>query len=174
MVNTVETGRDYVALVEEGSFTFDRVAPGEYYLALSHKEPRYDSRYPTAYYPNATTLGDATKISVKQGASVEDLTLHVGPERKGRRVAGVVVWPDGHESETLGLRIFADGEYQGWRPLGDDGKIDLVLYGDFVYSLEAFDDGEKILGQSERITIKDGSSTGLKLVLRRVKKISDP
>ena len=123
MVNTVETGRDYVALVEEGSFTFDRVAPGEYYLALSHKEPRYDSRYPTAYYPNATTLGDATKISVKQGASVEDLTLHVGPERKGRRVAGVVVWPDGHESETLGLRIFADGEYQGWRPLGTTAKL---------------------------------------------------
>ena len=52
----------------------------------------------------------------------------------------------------------------------DDGKFDLNLYGDFQYSVEALDDGEKIQGKSERITLKEGSSTGLKLVLRRVRK----
>ena len=175
LVNTVDTGQDYVAIVRDGSFTFDRVGPGEYYLALNHKEPSFDDRYPTSYYPNATTVGDATKILVKQGASVEDLTLQIGPQRKGRRISGVVAWPDGREPEDLQLRIFADGKYMGWYPLKEeDGKIDLVLYGDFVYSLEVVDDGDKILGLTERITIKEGSSTGLKLVLRRVKKLTEP
>ena len=172
LVNTSETGSDYVeVLSNDGSFTFERVAPGEYYLALNHESPRYDSPYPTTYYPNVTAIRDATKISVMQGASVADLTLHVGPERKGRTVSGVAVWPDGREPEELRLNIFADGEYLGWYPLReDDGKFDLVLYGDFVYSVEALDDGDKIQRQSERITVKEGGSPGLKLVLRRVKK----
>jgi hypothetical protein len=173
LVNTSETGRDYVELLsKEGSFTFERVAAGEYYLAMNHESPRYDERYPTSYYPNVAALREATKITVKKAASVENLTLQIGPERKGRRVTGVVVWQDGRERQDLGLRIFANGEYGGWMPLKEeDGKFDLVLYGDFEYSIEAFDDGEKIEGKSERITLKEGSSTtGLKLVLRRVRK----
>ena len=172
LINTSETGRDYVELLsQDGSFTFKRVAPGEYYLAMNHNSPRYGSKYPTSYYPNVADLREATKITVKEGGSVENLTLQIGPERKGRRLSGVIAWHDGRKFEHLRLLIFANGEYLGWHPPreSDEGKFDLVLYGDLEYSVEAVDDGEKVEGRSERITVKDGGSIGVKLVLRRVK-----
>src|ERR1043165_1508161 len=89
---------DFKKIEENGSFKFDGVAVGEYYLVLNPRNEapgENDAPYPRTYYPNVREAGVATKIVVTEGAKLENLTLHVGPQWKERVVTGKVLWQDG-------------------------------------------------------------------------------
>jgi hypothetical protein len=173
LINEVDTGPDYVALLKtDGSFRFERVAPGEYHLVLNarHEVPEeYDAPYARTYFPATTDLRQAKKIQVVEGAVIENLAMHVGPRMTERSVAGTVVWKSGRRLEDAYLAVYSGDQYVRRVEIEDDGTFKFILYGDFAYSIEARDFIDEIEGSSQRVKIPPGNSAALKLVIQRVK-----
>ena len=75
LINGVDTGPDYVAfLKKDGSFRFERVAPGEYHLVLNARDEvpeEFDAPYARTYYPATEDKREAKKIQVTEGATIE-------------------------------------------------------------------------------------------------------
>lgn len=174
LINEVDTGPDYVALLKtDGSFRFERVAPGEYHLVLNarHEVPEeYDAPYPRTYYPATTDQRQAKKIQVTEGSTIENLTMRVGPRMMERRVAGTVVWRSGRPFENAHISVYSGNEYVRYVSIDEDGRFNCTLYGDYDYSIDASAYIDGIEGHSQRIKIPQGNSTGLKLVIQRVKR----
>ena len=174
LINELETAPDYVARLQpDGSFRFERVAPGEYQLVLNegHEVPEeYDAPYARTYYPATTDKGQAKKIQVVEGAVIENLVMHVGPRMAERSVAGTVVWKDGRQLESAHVSVYSGNEYVRYVSIDQDGRFNCILYGDFDYSIDASDYIDEIEGRSQRIKIPQGNSTGHRLVIQRVKR----
>jgi hypothetical protein len=174
LINEVNTGPNYVALLKtDGSFSFERVAPGKYHLVLNarHEVPEeYDAPYERTYYPATTDKREAKKIPVVEGAVIENLALRVGPRMTERRVAGTVVWKSGRPLKNAHISVYAGDQYIRWVSIDEDGRFHCTLYGDYDYSIEASDYIDEIKGQSQRVKIPHGDSTGLRLVIQRVKR----
>jgi hypothetical protein len=174
LINEVDTGPDYVALLKtDGSFRFERVAPGEYYLVINarHEVPEaYDAPYARTYYPATTDKRQAKKIQVVEGAVIENLSLRVGARMTERRVAGTVVWKSGRPLEGAHISVYSGNKYVRWVSIDKDGRFNCILYGDYDYSIEASEYIDESRGHSQRIKIPEGNSTGLRLVIERVKR----
>ena len=71
LINEVDTGPDYVALLKtDGSFRFERVAPGEYHLVLNarHEVPEeYDAPYARTFFPATTDKRQAKRFRSLKG-----------------------------------------------------------------------------------------------------------
>ena len=65
--------------------------------------------------------------------------------------------------------MYSGDEYVRYVIVDDDGRFNFILYGNYDFSIEARDDIDEIEGRSQRIKIPQGDSTGLKLVIRRIK-----
>lgn len=173
LINEVATAPDYIAhLKPDGSFRFEGVAPGEYHLVLNgrNKVPEeYDAPYERTYYPATTDKREARKIQVGEGAVIENLALRVGPRMSERRVAGTVVWKSGRPLEYAQVSVYSGNEYVRYVSIDKDGRFNCTLYGDYDYSIDASEYIDGIKGQSQRIKLPPGNSTGLRLVIQRVK-----
>ena len=171
LVNAADTDKsDFEKLGENGSFKFEGVAVGEYYLVLNPRnEPpnENDAPYPRTYYPNAQEVSAATKIVVTEGAKLENLTLRLGPPWKERVISGRVVWQDGRTPQSSHVSLYDGDRYVRLFKLDEKGRFEFKVYGDFNYAISAEVWGET-RGRSERIPITNEKSTGLKLVLKRV------
>jgi hypothetical protein len=169
LINEVDTGPDYIELLKtDGSFRFQGVAPGEYYLVLNARN-EFDRPYARTYYPATENKREAKKIQVTEGATIEDLEMRVGPRLSERRVAGTVVWNSGRLPEDAHIAVYLADEYVRVVSLDDEGRFNFILYGDFDYSIEARDYIDEIEGRSQRIKIPQGNSSALKLVIQRIK-----
>jgi hypothetical protein len=169
LINEVDTGPDYIELLKtDGSFRFQGVAPGEYYLVLNARN-EFDRPYARTYYPATENKREAKKIQVTEGATIEDLEMRVGPRLSERRVAGTVVWKSGRLPEDAHIAVYLADEYVRVVSLDDEGRFNFILYGDFDYSIEARDYIDEIEGRSQRIKIPQGNSSALKLVIQRIK-----
>ena len=173
LINEVDTGPDYVSfLKKDGSFKFERVSPGEYYVVLNGRNEvpeEFDAPYARTYYPATVDKREAKKIQVNEGVTIENLSMRVGPRMTERTVAGTVVWKSGRALEFPYLAVYSGDEYVRRVQIKDDGTFNFILYGDFDYSIEARDEGEEIKGRSQRIKIPQGNSAGLKLIIQRIK-----
>ena len=150
----------------DGSFTFDGVAVGEYFLVLNpdNEAPGEDDPpYARAFYPDATDGSGAKKIVVTEGAVLENLTLRVGPPLRARTVWGRVVWQDGRAAANAHL-LYGGDRYVRLIQVDKKGRFSFKVYGDFKYAVEAKMSGEPS-GESARIALPD-KSTDLTLVVK--------
>ncbi|HEU4834360.1 MAG TPA: hypothetical protein VFS90_08100 [Pyrinomonadaceae bacterium] len=157
----------YTKIEADGSFKFEEVAVGEYFLVLNpdNKAPGEDDPpFARAYYPNATNTAAATKVVVTEGAKLENLTLRVGPPLKARVVSGRIVWKDGSRATDGSLSVYDGDHYVRLVNADKKGFFSFKVYGDFKYTLKAQMFGEP-LGESDRVPITD-KSTNLTLVLK--------
>ncbi|HUE84002.1 MAG TPA: carboxypeptidase-like regulatory domain-containing protein [Pyrinomonadaceae bacterium] len=169
LINGVETGPDYVGLLKkDGSFSFERVTPGEYYLVLNARNG-FDAPYARTYYPATEDKREAKRIQVTEGAMIENLEMRVGPRLIERKVAGTVVWKNGNPLEGAHIAVYSGDEYVRYVSIDENGRFNFILYGDYDYSIEARDYIDEIKGRSQRIKIPQGNSAGLKLVIQRIK-----
>jgi len=115
LINLVESGPDYVALLKtDGSFRFERVGPGEYYLVLNSRSEvpeAFDAPYARTYYPATTDKLEAKTIRVVEEAVIENLAMRVGPRMTERRVAGTVVWKGGRPLENAHISVYSGNKY---------------------------------------------------------------
>lgn len=175
LLNVADTGSDYGALVKnDGSFTFKQVAPGEYYLVLNDDNEVPDERdapYARIYYPAAADKREAKTIQVTEGATIENLVMRVGERMSERIIEGKAVWKSGRALEYPYLRVYSGDKYvRRARIMREDGTFKFILYGDFDYSIEAWDDDDdEIEGHSQRVKIPPGNSAGHKLIIQRIK-----
>ena len=171
LVNAADSNdSEFKKLEDNGSFKFEGVAVGEYYLVLNPRNEapdENDAPYPRTYYPNMPEAAAATKIVVTEGAKLENLTLHVGPRWKERIVTGKVVLQDGSTPHDAHVSLYDGDRYIRLIKLDEKGRFNFKVYGDFKYAILAEASG-KDRGKSERVSITNEKSTGLKLVLKRV------
>jgi hypothetical protein len=161
---------EFKKLEDNGSFKFEGVAVGEYYLVLNPRNQapdENDAPYPRTYYPNMAEATAATKIVVTEGAKLENLTLRLGPRWKERVVTGKVVWQDGRSPQDAHISLYDGDRYIRLIKLDEKGRFNFKVYGDFKYAIDAEVWGQD-RGKSERVSITNEKSTGLKLVLKRV------
>ena len=174
LINVVDTGPDYFSsLKRNGSFKFEKVAPGEYYIILNstHEVPEeYDAPYARTYYPATLDKREAKKIQVTEGAKIENLEMRVGERMPERTVEGKAVWKNGRPPEDAYIRVYSGDKYVRRAEMERDGTFKFHLYGDFDYSIEAHDDIDEIEGRSQRVKIPQGDSAGHKLIIQRIKK----
>lgn len=162
--------RDFQKLESDGSFKFEGIGVGEYYLVLNpdNEAPNeYAAPYPRTYYPNASEARAATKIVVTEGAKLENLLLRVGRRWKERVVAGTVVWHDGRSPQNAHMSLYDGDRYVRRIEVDEKGRFNFKIYGDFNYAIHAEVWGD-VRGKSERMLITKEKSTGLKLILKRV------
>jgi hypothetical protein len=129
----------------------------------------FDAPYARTYYPATDHKRDAKMIRVTEGAMIENLEIRVGPRLTERKVAGTVVWKSGHPTEEAHIAVYSGDEYVRYVSVDQDGRFNFVLYGDYDYSIEAWDYIDEIEGRSQRIKIAPGNSFALKLVMQRIK-----
>ncbi len=108
-------------------------------------------------------------IQVTEGATIENLTIRVGPRMIERRVTGTVEWKGGRSLEMPHIAVYSGDEYVRYVSVDEEGTFNFVLYGDYDYSIEARDYIYENEGRSQRIKIPPGNSAGLKLVIQRLK-----
>ena len=164
------TDRASIKLEDNGLFKFEGVAVGEYYLVLNpdNEAPdENDAPYPRTYYPGAPDPGGATKIVVTEGAKLENLLLRLGPRWKERVVTGRVVWEDGRSVHNTHVSLYAGERYIRRIELDEKGRFNFKVYGDFKYAVHA-ERWSPERARSERVSITNSKSTGLKLVLKLV------
>ena len=151
----------------DGTFKFEGVAVGEYFLVLNPRNEAPDADdppYGRTFYPNATDKGGATKIVVTEGAKLENLNLRVGPPWKARTVSGRVVWPDAAAVTNAHITLYDGDKHVRLVDVDKKGRFSFKVYGDFKYAIEARVWGERS-GESDRVAITD-KSTNLTLVLK--------
>lgn len=156
-------------LEDNGSFKFQNVAIGEYFLVLNPRNEapgETDAPYPQTYYPSAPEANAATKIVVTEGAKLENLTLRLGRPWKERVVSGKVIWQDGRRPENARISLYDGDRYVRILKVDEKGRFNFKVYGDFKYGIQAEIWGENH-GRSERVLIKD-KSNGVTLVLKPV------
>lgn len=159
---------DFKRIEMDGSFKFEGVAVGEYYLVLNPRNQapsEYDAPYPRTYYPNVSESAAATKIVVTEGAKIEHLTLRVGRPWEERIITGKVVWHDGRTVNDAHVSLYDGDRYVRLVSVDEKGRFTLNVYGDFKYAIIAEEWGRN-LGRSERVSIVNGKSTDLVLVLK--------
>ncbi len=153
---------------QDGSFKFDGVPVGEYYLVLNPRNEapdENDAPYPRTYYPNMAEASAATKIVVTEGAKLENLTLRVGPRWRERVVTGKVACQDGVFLQDVHISLYDGNRYVRFFKLDEKGRFNFKVYGDFKYAILA--DTWENQGRSERVSITDEKLTGLRLVVKR-------
>lgn len=157
----------FAKIEADGSFKFEGVAVGEYFLVLNPKNEapgEKDPPYSRAFYPNATDASGATKIVVTEGLKLENLTLRVGPAWKARVVSGRVVGTDDDPVKFAYISLYDGNRYVRQVQADNKGRFSFNVYGDFKYNIRAEVMGQRA-AQSDYVTVTN-KSTNLTLVLK--------
>jgi hypothetical protein len=167
LINVSDTeGSISTKIGPDGSFKFEGIAAGEYFLALNPRNEAPDNDDPPfarVYYPSASDVANATKIVVTEGAKLENLILRVGPAWKAKMVSGKLVWKDGGVAANAHLSLYSGDRYVRSVDADKNGYFNFKVYGDFKYVIQAQVWGKRS-GESSRVAITE-KSTNLTIVI---------
>jgi len=160
---------------KEGSFDFQRLAPGRYLLGINLRMPPNSQQpYSPIYYPAAPEAAQAQAITIGLGEQTTGHDLRLPTRLVGKAVRGTVVWPDGLPAYIAHVSLY-DLEVPGVpaQQTGTDprGEFTLEGYVGRTYQLKAssFMDQPAKLSQkmhAEPLVLRlDDSVSGLKLIL---------
>lgn len=160
-----------VSIGGDGSFKFEGVAVGNYYLVVNPRDEapgESDAPHPRTFYPGVAELSKATPVVVTEGLKLEGLVFRVRPALKERVVTGVVVWPDGKPAAAALVTLYdaAKGRYIRMVKADAGGRFEVSVYGDFKYEVSADVYGRRV-GKSEKVKVSDSDDRPLlKVVLK--------
>ena len=161
----------YTAIKEDGSFKFEGVAVGNYYLVINPRDEapdKSDAPHPRTFYPGVAEQSKATPVVVTEGLKLEDLVFRVRPALRERVLKGVVVWPDGKPAAEAGVSLYdaAQNRYIQMVKADAAGKFEVSIYGDFKYEVSASVYGKK-RGESEKVKVPESDERPhLRLVVK--------
>jgi hypothetical protein len=149
--------RNYTKIEENGSFKFEGVAVGRYFLVINPNDSppdENDAPYPRTFYPSASDSSQATPISVTEGAKLEKIDVRVRAPLRERVITGKVVWADGRPAQNAYVSLYdgAADRYIRMIKTDEKGNFSMKVYGDFKYEIKA----EMVVGtrgQGEKIKI---------------------
>ena len=156
---------------EDGSFKFEGVSVGRYYLAINPDDEapdEDDAPHPRTFYPGVPDAQRATPLVVAEGAKLEDITFRVRAAMKERVITGQVVWPDGAAAPEASVLLYEEAADRYIRMVKADaqGRFTMIIYGNFQYAIEAEVYGQR-RGQSEKVKVpSNGKPAPLRLVLK--------
>jgi len=101
---------------------------------------------------------------VTEGATLQNLTLRVGPALKAKVVSGRVVWKSGDPVKNGQISVYDGNRYVRSIKADNKGRFSFEVYGDFKYSIMAQVSGERE-GESDRVAVTN-ESTNLTLVVK--------
>lgn len=134
--------RDYKKIEANGSFKFEGVAVGRYFLVINPDAGppgENDAPYARTFYPGVSNSERATPISVAEGAKLENIDFRVRAPLRERVITGKVVWADGRPAKKASVSLYdgAANRYIRMIVTDDNGNFKMKLYGDFKYEIEA-------------------------------------
>jgi hypothetical protein len=144
---------------EDGSFKFENVAVGNYYLVINPRDEapsESDAPYPKTFYPGAADESKATPLIITEGLKLGDLILRVRPAMRERVLTGTVVWPNGKPVADASISLY-DAEKDRYVlsvKADDKGRFKMSVYGDFKYEIKAHAFGDKN-GEGEKVKVPD-------------------
>ncbi|HEV2708136.1 MAG TPA: carboxypeptidase-like regulatory domain-containing protein [Pyrinomonadaceae bacterium] len=172
LVDAEDSGdKSYAKIEENGSFKFEGVAVGRYFLVVNPDDAppgEYDAPYPRTFYPGASDSAQATPLVITEGAKLENMNVTVRPQLKERIVQGQVVWADGRPAAQASVSLYdgAANSYIRSVTADEKGNFSLKVYGDFKYELLAQVYGEP-RGRSQRIKVpSSGKLKPFRLVIK--------
>lgn len=161
----------YTKINEDGSFKFEGVAAGNYYLVMNPRDEapgEYEAPHPKTYYSGVAEQSKATPVVVTEGLKLEDIIFRVRPALKQRLLTGVVVWPDGEPAAEAMVSLYdlAKDRYIRMVKADAEGRFEMSIYGDFKYGVAASVYGKKV-GESEKVEVPESDGRPkLKLIVK--------
>jgi hypothetical protein len=135
----------------KGVFQFDHVGPGEYVLVYNRPN-RMDpnSPFPRMFYPGVATIGEAKKIVLKDGQTLQKVNLKVSNGYPSRQLKVVVKWSGVHPAGTVTVAAKAD-QYEN--PSANklaDGAYTFSIFDSANYTISAWEDltPQRIVGKN--------------------------
>lgn len=102
----------------EKEFRMYHVPAGKYYLAANYTYvPSESSPYKTTFYGKSGELADATIIEVKQGESIEGLTIKLSEPLPMTEIRGRVFFPDGKPAKDVDINL---RDFEARQNISDD------------------------------------------------------
>ena len=90
---------------ENGNFSFEWVAVGNYFLAVNVKNPPHDhAHFPMTFYPNVSDRSQAPIFTVKLGQKSDGIVFTVPPPLNEIEVRGVIKREDG--KSPIGIQVY--------------------------------------------------------------------
>lgn len=163
--------REFTSVGADGSFKFEGVAVGRYYLAINPDDEapgEYDARHPRTFFPGVEDAGEAMPFVVAEGAKIGDVNFKVRPAMKERVITGTVVWADGRTAADASVSLYGgpSGKYIRMVKADAKGRFTMEIYGEFKYEISADAYGEGH-GESGRVAVPpDGNPAPIKLVVK--------
>jgi hypothetical protein len=148
---------DNTEIKEDGSFKFEYVAVGNYYLIINPQDEapsESDAPYPKTFYPGVADESKATPLIITEGLKLGDLILRVRPAMRERVLMGTVVWPNGKPVSEARVSLYDSAKDRLVLSVGvsDKGRFRMSVYGDFKYVIMAQADGDKE-AESEKVKV---------------------
>jgi protocatechuate 3,4-dioxygenase beta subunit len=125
----------FVHADEEGRFIFRTIPPGKYFLGIRLNRitpPTFP--YPRTFYPGTQELTEALAITISEGQTLEGYNIKLPAKLRQRKIAGVVVWPDGKPVPDSSICVeeveYARGSlcYGNDAKVGEDGRFSFSLF----------------------------------------------
>jgi hypothetical protein len=124
---------------EQGYFTFEHVAPGEYVLVVNNDlEPDPDAPYPRTFFPGVHEYARAGRVIVPESGGTIEAVVYLSRGRPIREVSVRVIWSDQQEpaKDVLVWGTVADGKFPHAQQIAP-GKYRLRLFVDGSYTIYA-------------------------------------
>ncbi len=134
----------YATTDADGYFEFKIVPPGDFWLGyhLLNAPLQEGQPYARTYLPGVPSRAMARVLTVKEGQSLNGLTLQMPPPLSSRTVEGVVVWPDGKPAlgASVYLSLTEEGAMSASSTITTDekGRFTLKLYEGLQYKVSAY------------------------------------
>jgi len=152
---------------DSGEFSFNKLAPGRYYLTAyappGAQDPNAAEAYVATYYPGTADAGSAEAIDLKRGQSVSGLQL---PVRKSRlfRISGSV---EGYGSnpgrESILLRPAGPSANFMMSAPVEDGAFEFRVVLPGSYWLTSMPQGSSVTVAPQAVEVSSADVTGIRL-----------
>ncbi len=135
---------------ENGEYSFDEVAPGQYKIVMNlYRFPTARAPYPTIYWPAARSEAEAVPIEITDAAGQQRYNFRLPPEPKSTVVNGIVLSADG--KPVPGARVYIDalpdngitGDNENLPETDANGSFAFTALEGFEYSLSATAGGDR-------------------------------
>lgn len=101
---------------EQGRYSFDEIAPGEYLIVANEgNKISSDEPFPTAYYPGVFDEKSATVLTITSGSKLEDYDIHIPSQEATKVIQGVLLFSDGRPLAGESVEFKAETEAEGYQ-----------------------------------------------------------